>query len=123
MASTTPEQVERGYAILYENVAMFPELGRFRRFADLWSKLVHEDTREVLFWKYRIEEELEKVDPTLSGVGVLNRVNVLDIPRNVVQSKYPTIYKRFWKPYEAALRRHGNFSKIVKRIRLIEDRS
>ncbi|KAJ4288187.1 hypothetical protein N0V90_012204 [Kalmusia sp. IMI 367209] len=109
MAATTPEdpepQAERpecGYNIFYENIALFPELARFRRFAAEWSKLLHDDTQEVQFLRNQARVELgKKIIQPAGGV------DVLDIPRSVVKDAYPEIYKNFWKPYEEALRQQG----------------
>jgi hypothetical protein len=90
-----------GYATLYSNIALFPELGRFRRFAAEWAKLLHDDTQEILLYQAKVAAELRNARPIPSGV------NVWDIPRTVVQAQYPDIYNNSWKPYEQALRQYG----------------
>lgn len=102
-------QTNHGYAKLYENIAFFPELGRFRRLGPHWAKLNHDNTEEVIYYAKRLQEELSKKIPTLPaehGVGVLS------IARNVVKIKHPKIYKKFWKPYEGALRRYGKLRSL-----------
>ena len=69
MAATTSDtpgrQADKGYKTLYENIAFFPELGNFRRYSGHWAKLIHDDTHEVEYYKYKVQQALIREDPSL----------------------------------------------------------
>lgn len=90
-----------GYEALYQNIALRPEVGCFRRFGAEWAKLLHDDTEEVLTNQNNVYKELERVRPTSSGV------TVLDCPRSYVKAHHLDIYEHQWVPYEASLRKYG----------------
>lgn len=103
-ATTTTQHPDLGYAILYDNIALLPGLARFRRFRNNWAKLVHDDEQEIHYYESQVREELQKIIP---GLSAENLVGVTDIPRHEIRSKYPEINESVWKPYEKALRQHG----------------
>ena len=107
---STHQANDIGYKVLYENIRVFPEVGHFRRFAALWAKLIHDDTRKVLYRREIACEELCKANPLLHGV------DVLDIPRHEVE-KYGGHCEETWVAYEEALRQHGMTLQAVEDLR------
>ncbi|KAF2869489.1 hypothetical protein BDV95DRAFT_498400 [Massariosphaeria phaeospora] len=90
-----------GYTIFYENIALFPEIARFRRFAPLWAKKLHDDTEEL-------QQSVKAVNTALAKTrGIDHGETVLECPRWVVKKKYPEIYAKEWLEYESCLHKYG----------------
>lgn len=95
-----PRQLNAGYTAFYKKVALYPEVGRYRRFAANWSKRLYDDTEEVVQKEYAVNKALEaKRRP---GCGV----TILDVPRSIAIEENPEI-QREWDDYEDALTKHG----------------
>ena len=114
MSSATPTvpdpPADEGYQILYENIAETPELGSFRRYAELWAKQIHDNTREVNLCRLRLSKALLAADPSL------RKTDVLAIPRQVVEERYNQVYRRHWTRYEQALRKHGEIFEDMEEV-------
>ena len=104
-----PGQLPHGYGSLYMNIAMYPELGLFRRFGAYWAKKLHDDTSDVL-------TRLGDLNRAIASVPELGESSVLDCPLRVVKEKCPENEPRFenlyttWKKYDEALLRYGRWS-------------
>jgi hypothetical protein len=96
-----------GHSALYRNIALYPELGLYRRFAAYWAKKLHDDTCEFLD---RLEEVNREVEKHKSQLG---EDYFLDCPLKVVKERcpesdvqYKSLY-RAWRKYDGGLMQYG----------------
>lgn len=98
----------QGHSVFYKYFAVYPEIGRFRRFGSYWAKKIHDDTSELQACIRILNEQLKKY-PELGGM------TVLDCPRALIKKVCPEDDDRFrelWEAlrnYEKSLREHGMF--------------
>jgi hypothetical protein len=98
----------QGFSSFYKHVAVFPELGIFRRFGGLWAKRLHDETSELVACLATVEDELKKWPH-------LEAVTVLDCPKRLANENCPKNDTRFkplheaWAKYDEALLRYGMF--------------
>jgi hypothetical protein len=96
----------QGHSSFYEHIAVYPDLGIFRRFGPNWAKKVHDQTSEVVECLVKLEDEL-RACPNLKAK------TVLDIPRRKFKQIYLQNVKEYtniydaWEAYDKALVRHG----------------
>ncbi|KAF2259100.1 hypothetical protein CC78DRAFT_83663 [Lojkania enalia] len=88
------------YTPFYKDITRHPEIARFRRFGDLWSKKLYDDIEEVRAERKNLEDALAKVRSSNSGV------TVLDCPRSVVRREHPHLSQK-WDRYEECLLKYG----------------
>ncbi|OAL55943.1 hypothetical protein IQ07DRAFT_627956 [Pyrenochaeta sp. DS3sAY3a] len=83
-----------GYSMLYKHLGVYPESGRFRRFAPFWAKKLHDDTAEFQASLGSVNQQLKKY-PELGGA------TFLDCPRRLVKKMCPENDPRFKKLWKA----------------------
>jgi hypothetical protein len=100
----------QGYNHFYKHIAVFPELGIFRRFGAFWAKRLHDETSELVACVVTLEDELKKW-PNLKAN------TVLDCPKRVAKERCPTNESQYkplheaWLKYDEALVRYGMFGR------------
>jgi hypothetical protein len=93
-----------GYIALYQNIALYPELGLFRRFGGYWAKKLHDDTCEFLDCLGDVNKQIQ---------DRLGEDSILDCPLVVAKEKCPKDKKDndelylAWKKYDEALLQYG----------------
>lgn len=96
-----------GQSALYRNIALYPELGLYRRFASYWAKKLHDDTSEFLDRVAKVNGEIEKHQARLG------EDNFLDCPLRILKErcpKGPAQYRDLysaWKSCDEGLMRYG----------------
>jgi hypothetical protein len=110
--------INASYAAFYHDIALHPEVGRFRRFAAQFAKKLYDDTEEVLLKESAVNDALAQVWGRDRGV------TVLDVPRSFVEAncaKDPEIVKNLrlkeqWNSYEQALVKYGKLTWRISRV-------
>ncbi|KAF2118135.1 hypothetical protein BDV96DRAFT_378487 [Lophiotrema nucula] len=115
---TAPSRRISGFSAFYDDIALYAETGRFRRFVGEMAKKLHDDTEEVLQRKGKVNEALEKVRSSDSGVPT----SVLDCPRSIIREEHPTIYKD-WIEYEESLLAYGQTLRLTAKILQLPDQA
>ena len=90
------------FAQFYEDVALYPRVGRFRRFKDLWAKKIYDDTEAVHTAIRNVEDAFAKSGKRVTNSGSI----VLDFPRSVAAKECPDSSGP-WKDYEEVLKKQG----------------
>jgi hypothetical protein len=85
----------------YEEIALAPEYGVYRRFGDLWAKKLYDDIEEVCDQAKRVNDALAR-QHRKPGHGA----TILDLSRSIVKKEYPEIMP-IWMRYERALIRYS----------------
>jgi hypothetical protein len=110
---------DEGYSSFYNHIALFPELGNFRRFGAFWAKKLHDESSELL-------GHIASLDEAIEGWPELDAKSVLDCPKRYLEEnregheeQYETV-NQAWSKYEEALMRYGMLcSSIVKFMRSV----
>lgn len=107
-SSNLPPQAPKGYSSFYEEVAVFPQLGVFRRYGPYWAKRMHDEASEL---RLRVSMLDQKI---VECTGL--KVHVLDCPRWIAREKCQADklgpLNAAWDEYEAALTRYGMLPKL-----------
>lgn len=90
--------VALNYAPFYRECAMFPELPKFHRFADRWTKKLYDDVEELLETEKELNAEIAALRRSEGGAAL----TAMECPRRVAKSNKRL--RRKWFEYEKRLR-------------------